>query len=241
MVSREAVAALLHELYIGEPRARLRADDERKVDEVTALLDELDRVLPRVRPATVVDLGAGRSLVGFAAVLLLAPDRPVSYLGVERDAARAARAEALAAGRGRGRLAVVAGDAAVVPLPVRPDVVLALHACGEATDDAIARAISLEARHALIVPCCRRRRERASFDRLGIPTHAGVRTPLDELLTDAERVLELEAAGYEVTVLPLVPASTTPQNRLLRARRIAEPRRATGAARGLARLRATFG
>ncbi len=240
MVPREAVAALLHELYVGEPAARLRADDERKVDEVTALLGELGRVLPRARPATVLDLGAGRSLVGFAAVLLLAPDRAVSYLGVERDAARAARAEALARARGLAGVTIVAGDAADAALPARPDVVLALHACGDATDDAIARAIALEARHALIVPCCRRRRDRASFERLGIPAHAGLRAPLDELLTDTERVLELEAAGYEVTVLPLVPASTTPQNRLFRARRIAEPRRATGAARGLARLRASF-
>jgi hypothetical protein len=191
----------------------------------------------------VVDIGAGRSLVGFAAALLLRPQRaaPLRYVGVERDVGRVELCRAVAARHGLRDIDLLAGDARDAPLPEAPDVVVALHACGDATDDAIARTIALGARHALILPCCHLRRALPALDRLGIPRHAALRGPLQDLLTDARRTLELEAAGYEVTALELVPASVTPKNLLLRARRIGEPRRATAAARSLARLRATLG
>lgn len=241
--TRDHIAALLHQLYIGVPGTQLRDEDRKKVEEVHALCGVLERILPGKRPATIVDVAAGRSFLGFAAAVLLRPGRtqPLRYVGVERDAAAVGRARGALARAGAADFEIVQGDAADAPLPERPDLLVALHACGDATDHALRRAVALGARHVILVPCCHRRSAPPGLDRLGLPDQAGIRVPLEELLVDARRVLELEAAGYEVTVFDLVPPAVTSRNRTLRARRLAEPRRATDAARRLARLRALIG
>jgi hypothetical protein len=127
--------------------------------------------------------------------------------------------------------------------PDRPDVVVGLHACGPATDTIIDRATAAAARRVLLVPCCYGThlpfwpRARAIAEALGLPPQA---EPLGRVLrglVDAERTLRLEAAGYEVTVLPLVPPTVTPHNLCWRCRRALDPSRAADAARRLAALR----
>jgi hypothetical protein len=71
-----------------------------------------------------------------------------------------------------------------------------------------------------------------------VPRQAEVRRPFVTTLIDAERTLRLEAAGYEVTVVPFVPRSVTPHNLLWRARRAGEPTRMREATERLDRLRA---
>jgi hypothetical protein len=117
--------------------------------------------------------------------------------------------------------------------------VIALHACGPATDAIIDRAIASQARTLLIVPCCTGTRTGggAAADRaakaLGIPRHAPVRRRFHQALVDAERTLRLEAAGYETEVVELCGATVTPENLLWRARRVGEAGRVARAQRDL--------
>jgi hypothetical protein len=57
-------------------------------------------------------------------------------------------------------------------------------------------------------------------------------------MIDAERTLRLEAAGWETTVVALVPPSVTPHNLMWRARRLKEPGRMREAEAKLRTLRA---
>src|SRR5262249_2323528 len=86
--------------------------------------------------------------------------------------------------------------------PDAPDLVLALHACGPAADAVLGAAVARRAHRLLVIPCCTPAAERGAAETLGIPRHAPVRRAFLESLVAAERTLRLEAAGYQVEVVP---------------------------------------
>jgi hypothetical protein len=242
------VESWMERLYVAAAGATLRREDRRKAVEVVALLGEIRRAARGGRGELVlVDAAAGKAYVGLlAAKLVLEPaGRPARVITLERDARRTELASAAAASLGGGvaiecRACDVSDPAA---WPAHPDVVVALHACGPASDAVLDRAIAAEARNILLVPCCTGEAVAAAplaaahAERGGIPRHAPVRRRFLQAVVDAERTLRLEAAGYETEVVELVAPTVTPENLLWRARRVREPVRMSQARETLARLR----
>lgn len=197
----------------------LRDEDRTKAIEVAAMLGEIARIAGGGRDRTLVDLGCGHAYVGLAAAALL-PDARLSVLGVDRQPARVRRCEEAAARIGGGiRMQFVTASIEDAPIPDAPDVVVALHACGPATDAAIERAIAVGARHLLAVPCCHRRPLVAPRSPRTGPLEA-LRRRAEE---DLARAARLEAAGYEVVAVEVWPPSVSPANVMLRARRVRAP------------------
>ncbi len=234
------VERALHALFVAVDGTGLRKEERKKARETAALLDELARVVAPGR--LVVDAAAGKAYVGLLAAALLGVDR---LRVIERDPARAALGREAAARLPRpAAVEIVEADVAdAAAWPDAPDVVVALHACGAASDAILERAVAAWARWILLVPCCYAAAvpfapaAEALVDALGLPRHAEVRRRAVTALIDAERTLRLEAAGYETTVVPLVPPTVTPHHLLWRARRVGEPGRMREAAARLARLR----
>jgi len=220
----------MERLYVAADGATLRREDRRKALEVAAMLAEIARAARRGRgELTLVDAAAGKAYVGLlAAKLVLEPARRrARVITLERDARRAALARDVAARLDCGvavecRACEVADAAA---WPERPDVVVALHACGKASDDVIDSAIAVRAKWLLLVPCCYLEGNEDLAEELGIAHQAPIRRRFLQSFIDSERTLRLEAAGYEVTVSELVPPTVTPHNLVWRARLAGEPRR----------------
>jgi hypothetical protein len=240
VIDAGVVERALHGLYIAAEGTSLRREDHKKALEIAALLSEIARV---PRTSLLVDAAAGKAYVGLLAAEILGFSR---IHVIERDAARRAACEAA-----RARLAapidlhVAAGDVADPSLwPEAPGIVVALHACGAASDLVIDAAIRAAARWLYLVPCCYAAsvpfaaQAVAKADALGIPRQAEVRRRFVMSLVDAERTLRLEASGYEVTATSFVPPTVTPHNLLFRARRALEPTRMREAASRLAALSA---
>ena len=129
------------------------------------------------------------------------------------------------------------GDIGSAELAERPDVVLALHACDTATDDALARAVTWDAPLVLAAPCChhdvaaqlRRAPTPAPYTLL---TRNGIlRERFADTLTDAMRASVLRLLGYRVDVIDFVDSKHTPRNTLLRAVRTGAPARRRRSAR----------
>lgn len=227
----------------------MRKEDHKKATEIVAFLAEIEQVLGKGRKSqmTLVDAAAGKAYVGLlAAELLLIPRKQsAQVILIERDPRQAAacrRAIAELAG-GNIELGVRETDVAdQTAWPTEPDVVMALHACGPASDITIDQAIASGARHLLLVPCCTSTKVAASAlavrkaDALGLPRHAEVRRRFIQSIVDAERTLRLEAAGYETLVVSFVPPTVTPHHLLWRSRRVEEPSRMQRAAADLGRL-----
>ena len=104
-----------------------------------------------------------------------------------------------------------------------PDLVIALHACDTATDDALARAVAWGSRLVLAAPCCQHDLQ-AQLDRQGAPAsaapllrHGIVRERLGDLLTDSLRAEILRAHGYRTDVIEFVSTEHTAKNLMIRA------------------------
>ena len=237
-VPLEDVRAALRRLFIGAPDAALRKEDEQKAAEVAALLGELSR---RRRGGLVVDAAAGKAPVGLLAAELLGFSRVVV---IERDPGRADACRDAATRLGTPA-AVDVREGAVGDLamwPERPDVAVALHACGSAADDVIDAAIRVRARHLLLVPCCYGEgvplsgAARGALERSPLPRQGELRRRMESALVDAERTLRLEAGGFDVEVAAFVPPTVTPHNLLWRCRWAGEPVAMARAARDRAAL-----
>jgi len=105
----------------------------------------------------------------------------------------------------------------------RPDIVLALHACDTATDDALAQAVARQAHIVLSVPCCHHHLN----DQLRAAGQADVLRPLlrhgilqqrtADLVTDAFRALALRIMGYRTEVVEFISPEHTARNLMIRA------------------------
>lgn len=226
MIDRAAVRAALHRLFIAAEGTGLRREDEQKAAEITGFLGLLGGRL--ARGASVIDAAAGKSPVGLLAVELLGVSR---LTVIERDAGRAAACRD-AAGRLSRPAAVEVREGEVAEdgsWPARVDVVVALHACGSASDAVLAQAVARGARWVMVAPCCYAAsvafspRAHAIAEALGASAHAAVRRGLVQSLIDADRTLALEEAGYAVTVAPFAAPTVTPHHLAWVARRVGEP------------------
>ena len=252
MVTLSAVQEALHRLYIAAPGAALRKEDRKKAAELVGLLAEIERIVQgaqRDRPIHLVDAAAGKAYVGLLAAefFLAARSRRSQVTLIERDASRAARCREAAAKVRAPQVDFTVVECAVenaAAWPDEPDVIVALHACGPASDTILERAVACQTRHLLLVPCCTSEHVAAvrvatrQAEALGLPRHAEVRRRFIQAIVDAERTLRLEAAGYETNVVSFVAPTHTAHHLLWRARRVSEPIRMAVAEQGLRHLHA---
>ena len=216
----------------------------RQVEEFLRLLDialreaiaagSVRRPTPE-RPLRIVDLGCGNGYLTFAAQRYLTSVRglPVRLIGVDVKQQSRDHNTRLAAELGMDAEFVVGSIAEADLATVEtPDVVLALHACDTATDEALARAVGWDAPLVLAAPCCHH--DIAAQLRRGTPPPAyaslvrdGIlRERFADTLTDALRALLLRSRGYRVEVVQFVESQHTPRNTMLRAVRTRSARTA---------------
>lgn len=133
------------------------ADKRRQVDAFLRLMAPVvDKAFPAGRPLRVVDLGCGNAYLTMAAHRYLCAQRPGTVtVGVELRGDLVDRSAVRADQAGLDGLTFVSGTiAAADPGLDGVDVVLALHACDTATDEALARAVRWQAPVVLAAPCC---------------------------------------------------------------------------------------
>ncbi len=102
---------------------------------------------------------------------------------------------------------------------VRPDIVLALHACDTATDDALAQGIRSGAKLILAAPCCHKDMHgKLKAEVLGPIHRQGIlHQRLADVATDAFRALILRIMGYRAEVIEFVAPEHTGRNLMIRA------------------------
>ncbi len=111
---------------------------------------------------------------------------------------------------------------------VPPDIVLALHACDTATDEAIAQGIRWQSRLILCAPCCHHdlNQQLSAASPHSLPDvapfspvlrHGILKERLADILTDAFRALVLRIMGYKTDVVEFVSSEHTDKNLMIRA------------------------
>jgi len=229
---------LLKELHILTRDGKLNQDSRRKLKQVYHLAQFIEPLLYGME--TLVDHGAGKSYLGFILYDLYIKERASGdVIGIETRTELVEKSRELAARLGFPRmrfLACTVEDSLTSrELPATVDVVTALHACNTATDDAIRFALTRQAKHVVLVPCCQA--EVAATMRARKNESLG-QTPLSELwrhpihtrelgshLTNVLRCLLLESHGYDVTVTELVGWEHSMKNELIIASKRGAPRK----------------
>lgn len=203
-------------------------------------------------PLRVVDLGCGNAYLTFAAHRLLSGIRglPVRVVGV--DVKQQSRDHNAAVAREVGLdaefvVGSILGADLSSALAAPPEVVLALHACDTATDEALARAVGWQAPVVLAAPCCHHdiaaqlRRTPTPAPYAMLTRHGILRERLADTLTDGLRASLLRMEGYRVDVMEFVASEHTPRNTMLRAVRTGGPVKGGGVRKEYDELVATWG
>jgi hypothetical protein len=240
----EQSVELLKHLHILTRDGKLNQDSRRKLKQVDHLVQFIEpllkEVLEKQQDINLVDIGAGKSYLGFILYDRFFKQRAgASALhAIETRPALIAQARELAVQCHFGGMRFHQLDAAQAlestDLPARIDVVTALHACNTATDDAIRFALGRKARFIVLVPCCQA--EVAAMLRKS--KSQALANPLAELwrhpihtrefgshVTNVLRCLQLEAHGYQLNVTELVGWEHSMKNELIEARRTHQPAR----------------
>ena len=233
---------LFRALGLADGEGRIKPSRQAKVRQVEEFLRLLDAAISTARekgnlrrpttedPLRVVDLGCGNAYLTFAAHRYLTDVRglPVRLTGVDVKEQSREHNTAVAAELGIDATFVV-GSISDAVLDQPPEVVLALHACDTATDEALARAVGWEAPLVLAAPCCHHdvaaqlRKAPTPAPYAMLTRHGILRERLADTLTDALRASLLRQQGYRVDVVQFVESQHTPRNTMLRATRTGGP------------------
>ena len=227
-------SALLRATGLADGEGRIRASMRGKYDKVNEFLKVVEDVLKErtERKLHVVDCGCGKAYLTLALYFYLT--QALGYLdvrvvGVDR------REDVVAAARKMAQQLDVAdkvtfvardlgdlGKAADLGADFAPDMVISLHACDTATDEALARGVEWGSRYIVSAPCCQHELQKtigpqsdAAF--AGVLRHGILRERLCDILTDSFRAMILRILGYRTQVVEFVSPDATARNILLRA------------------------
>jgi SAM-dependent methyltransferase len=222
-----------------KPTARAKFRQvERFVEILAHALDDAAPTPAPGQPFVATDLGCGAGVLTLATYHYLTVVRglDVTMTGVDTKTDVVARLRGTVDALGWDGLRLEVGTIADHVPTTPPDLVVALHACDTATDDALARAIEWGARFVLAAPCCQHDLQ-AQLDRDVAPAghapllrHGIVRERLGDLLTDSLRAEVLRAHGYRADVIEFVSTEHTAKNLMIRAIRTGRADEAAGRA-----------
>ena len=193
----------------------------RQIHRFIELLQPVIASLPQDpgRPLQVVDMGCGKGYLTFAACEFLERSAHSGAVvrGIESRKDLVDLCNRVAIENGFKHLTFEAGTIADAVVE-KADVVIALHACDTATDDAIAKGIRAGASLSVVAPCCHHElRPQIKSPPVLAPAlaHGILLERESEFATDALRAGLLEWAGYETRVFEFISPEHTNKNLMI--------------------------
>lgn len=222
----------LHALGLTDAQGHVRKESQdkfRQINKYIEILDSLLKPLPAAQPLKVVDMGSGKGYLTFALYdhLTATLGRTAQVTGVEYRADMVKLCNEIARISNFTGLNFVQGGIAESDC-TGTDVVIALHACDTATDDALAKGIKAGAQILVVAPCCHkqiRKQMTANLTGKALATHplqpalrfGTYAERMAEMLTDTLRTLLLEKAGYTTNLFEFIGGEHTPKNVMITA------------------------
>lgn len=197
-------------------------DKYKQINHYIEILSTLLKELPERDMTNVIDMGAGKGYLTFALYdyLINVLRLKAHVTGVEYRADLVELCNHIAQNSEFDGLNFVQGSIQDYD-STGANVLIALHACDTATDDAIAKGISADSDLIVVAPCCHKqiRREIEKHkhkNELDFLTRHGLFLERQaEMVTDGIRALILEYFGYSVKVVDFISDTHTPKNVML--------------------------
>lgn len=196
-------------------------DKFRQINRFLEFVRDVLPVLPKDRKLSILDFGCGKSYLTFALYyyLKILNHYDIDVVGLDLKEDVIANCNRLKDKYGYHDLMFLKGDIREYDEKEQVDMVVTLHACDTATDYALYKAITWNARVILSVPCCQHELNSQIDSRLLQPVlkYGLLKERMSALLTDGIRANLLERAGYETQILEFIDMEHTPKNILIRA------------------------
>ncbi len=216
----------LHELGITDAEGKVyknAQDKYRQINHYIEILSSLLKDLPERPQTNIVDMGAGKGYLTFALYdyLNTVLQKPAQITGVEFRKDLVDLCNTIAQKSGFDGLHFVEGTIQNYVPQNEVNILIALHACDTATDEAIYQGIRANADLIVVAPCCHKqiRREmekhRAKNELDFLMKHGIFLERQAEMVTDGLRALILEYHGYATKVFEFVSDAHTPKNVLI--------------------------
>jgi SAM-dependent methyltransferase len=196
-------------------------DKYKQINQYIELLGPLIKEFPAGTIKNVVDMGSGKGYLTFALYdYLLNHLQKANVVGVEFRKDMVDLCNNIAVKAGFDQLSFVEGT---IDSYAQQDInlLVALHACDTATDDAIFKGIQANAELIVVAPCCHKqiRREIEKYkvkNEFSFLTRYGIFLERQaEMVTDGLRALILEYYGYRTKVFEFISDAHTPKNVLV--------------------------
>lgn len=227
----------------GQVRASAH-DKFRQINRYLEFVNDIYAELPAEGTLSVVDFGCGKSGLTFALHHLLTNvhHRDARIVGLDRQPDVIHKCSELATRLELTGLEFRVGEIASHDSAGDVDLAVSLHACDTATDDALARAVSWQARVIFLVPCCQHEIAASMTTPPALLEHGILKERFAAIVTDSLRAAALEAAGYRTQVIEFIDLEHTPKNVLIRAvQRAPDANRRSAAQQRFAELKSLIG
>lgn len=209
----------LHLLGITTAEGKVKNDRQDKFRQINHYVEIIRGVLKNAdtpQKIRVTDMGSGKGYLSFALYDFLTHSLGwvVDMEGIEMRTDLVDTCNRIAADSGFTGLRFKQGSIVEATLPAT-DLLIALHACDTATDDALFKGIQAGAQWILAAPCCHKqvRRQMQPENILSTITRHGILLERQaEIVTDSIRALLLESAGYKTSVFDFIATEHTPKN-----------------------------
>lgn len=203
-----------------------------KLVQQTGALDQLTAT-----PLRVVDAGCGNAYLTFAFYYYLQEylKKPTTLIGIDSRSEPLERHQEKIARLGWTGLSFQTSAIIDFQPAATPEIVLALHACDTATDEALAQGIRWQSRLLVSVPCCHHHLQ-VQLEQQPAPApfgpalrHSILKERLGDILTDTFRVLILQIMGYQTDIVQFISSEHTAKNLMIRAVKSQRPGNARAA------------
>ena len=226
----------LIELGLMSVKGKILKSSFNKFKQINKYLEFIDDVIEELKAKklitnhiNVLDFGCGKSYLTFALYYYLKnyrKDLTFSIVGLDLKKDVIEFCNKLAKKLNYENLEFLNGNIKDYDKSKEVDLVFSLHACNNATDYSLEKALSLDAKAILAVPCChheffekiQKNKNSEFYNTLKIMADNGV--VLDKfatLATDSFRSLSLELCGYKTKMIEFIDMEHTPKNILIKA------------------------
>jgi len=226
----------LIELGLMSVEGKILKSSFNKFKQINKYLEFIDDVIEELKAKklitnhiNVLDFGCGKSYLTFALYYYLKnyrKDLTISIVGLDLKKDVIEFCNKLAKKLNYENLEFLNGNIKDYDKSKEVDLVFSLHACNNATDYSLEKALSLDAKAILAVPCChheffekiQKNKNSEFYNTLKIMADNGV--VLDKfatLATDSFRSLSLELCGYKTKMIEFIDMEHTPKNILIKA------------------------
>lgn len=198
-------------------------DKWKQINHYIEILSAMLKRLPQKDTLNVVDMGAGKGYLTFALYdyLVHKLQKRTYLVGVEYRKDLVELCNQVAAKSDFKNLLFLRGAIEEYQPESDLDMLIALHACDTATDDAIAKGIRHHADLIVVAPCCHKQIRR-EMEKNKTPNgldfllkHGIFMERQAEMVTDGLRALIMEYYGYQTRVFEFVSDAHTPKNVLV--------------------------